>query len=558
MSDTNTLRISTRPMRRAVVLERLHARNHKPDPSLIQGYEDGYSAEEEAELALADAPAALVKIGDPPLHTNTETIIAWLDDLCKEEQKSRAASSDAERDVSVVAACRKTISMLPKQEPGMDTSILMRIRKAEWPRDKKLEDLLGPLRLPGQAAHPEESYEDMGKVLRAWNQHVAGNCSDNLEARKVFIAALEDRINMVDKVLAIVRDGTNIDKTDKTGQEGILEPSKRRLLKAIHAYRPETQKFKSQDPFDMLAIMWANIGRANPDITGDGDWMYLTYKVLNGEVELEQRFEREEKRHQLEARKYMAISEGDKKRVYVYTRQWEVYNKNLAKAARQQTIDKLKWARSNLRDIVLDEQLQLTMLQSAQQRAGKESRPDDFIPDWAERLDTYERTDIEMDDKLERCFPDLDSTSEATAHQIQGMAMIHAIVLTRTHKFTGEDLVGMDKAAKQALLEARLNDSVTLEMMKLTKDGVLESQRVARQMLMRLGGMDKPLSELFKAVKTKLEELEVLSLFVEQGEDVRIVSDVGAEESEELLGRETKEGEVKKSAPGPCGGPRRV
>ena len=92
MSDTNELRDSARPIRRAAVLERLHARNHNTEPSPIQGYEDGYSAEEEAELALAEAPAALTQVGDPSLHTNPVKMIAWLDSLCQNEQENSAAS----------------------------------------------------------------------------------------------------------------------------------------------------------------------------------------------------------------------------------------------------------------------------------------------------------------------------------------------------------------------------------------------------------------------------------------------------------------------------------
>jgi hypothetical protein len=539
MSDTNTLRNSARPIRRAIILERLRTRIREAEATSVEDDEEEYSAEEEAKLALDEAAAAPPQAVDVPPIQKT---IAALENVCKEEQKVIAALSDAGHEISAVAAYRNAV--LPKVELGMDTSILGRIRSGEWPPVKKVKDLLAPLRLQGQAPVVEESYEDMQKVLQAWNQHVAGNCKDDPDARQALMTALKMRSKATEKVLAIVRDERNIDQSDKIGQEGILEPSKRRLLKAMHAYRPETRKFKNQDPFDLLVVMWANIGRANPDIAGEDDWMYSTYKVLNGEAKLEKRFEREEKRHTYKAEKQAAMLKEDTKRMDDCKKRWKAYNKNLASAARQQIVDKLKCARRNLRDVVLDEQLKLTVLQAAQQWAGKDAHPGDWIPRWTERLDQYEEKDIELDSKIERCFPDLESTSEVTAHQVQGMSMIHATVLTRTHKITGKDLVGMNEGAKKTVLEARLGDSLTPMMMKLTKDGVLESQQVARQMLRHVGAMEESLSELLEAAKIKHEEVELLSLFVDQDGNTSILGDVEAEKANELPRRETMEEDV--------------
>jgi hypothetical protein len=549
MSDTNTLRNSARPIRRAIILECLRTPIREPEAIPVEDYGEGYSAEEEAKLALEEAAAAPIQVGDVPPYGNIKKTVAGLEYVCKEEQKIIAALSDAEHEISAVAAYRKAVSMWPKEELGMDTSILRGIRSGEWPPDKEVKDLLAPLRLQGQAPDAEESYEDMQKVLQAWNQHVAGNCKDDPEARQVFIAALETRIKAVEKVLAIVRDERNIDQSDKIGQEGILEPSKRRLLKALHAYRPETQKFKNQDPFDLLVVMWANIGRANPDITGDDDCMYLTYKLLNREAKLERRFEREEKRRTYKAEKQAAKLKGDTEKIDDCKKRWIIYNKKLASAARQQIIDKLKCARRNLREIVLDEQLELTTLQAAQQWAGKDAHPDDWIPRWTERLDQYEAKDVELESKIERCFPNLESTAEITAHQVQGMSMIHATVLTRTHKITGKDLAGMDEGAKKAVLEARLGDSLTPMMMQITKDGVLESQQVARQMLRHVGAMEESLSALFEAAKTKHEEVELLSLFVDQDGNSSIVGDIEADTAKRLPRRETLEEDVVAVAP---------
>jgi hypothetical protein len=120
-------------------------------------------------------------------------------------------------------------------------------------------------------------------------------------------------------------------------------------------------------------------------------------------------------------------------------------------------------------------------------------------------------------------------------------------VLTRAHKITGEDLVGLDEVAKKAILEARLNDSLTPMTMKLTKDGVRESQQVARQMRRHIGAMEESLNELFEAAKTKHGELETLSLFVDQDGNSKIIGDE-AEEAEEVLRKKMLEWRVEQVA----------
>ncbi|KAF1835816.1 hypothetical protein BDW02DRAFT_638297 [Decorospora gaudefroyi] len=446
------------------------------------------------------------------LEANLEDTKAWLDKLCQEEEAKTTSRSDGgygDFD-SQAQVIKKLISQ--QKEPGMDTSVLERIRRGEGIRDKIYEDLLAPLRLQMQPVETEESYKDMESVLLAWNQHVASNSGDNVGARQAFIAALRNRIKAVDKVLAISSDEKNIDQFDRVGQIGILEPSERQLLKAIHAYRPEMRDFKDQDPFNMLIVMWVHIHKANPDITGDDDWMYLMYKVLNGETELERRFEREAERRKFQVRKETAIREGDLDGVAHFTRRWRVYNDRLAEIARQGIIAKFRCARQQLGNKVLDELLELTVLQSAQQWAGRDTRPGDWSPPWTELLDKYAEADARMDEKFESHFPDVEATFEVSAGQIEEMTTIHDMVLTRTLKFAGVDLVGMDESEKDSLIEARLNDPVTATMMEQTLNGVLESKRVAQQILRHVGGMEESLHELSGAAKTKYQELEKLCL----------------------------------------------
>ncbi|EFQ87875.1 hypothetical protein CFE70_004116 [Pyrenophora teres f. teres 0-1] len=453
--------------------------------------------------------------GTKDLDTGVEDSRAWLEELAvKEERKGSLLIADM-GEWTCETYKRETLQMRTVK-PGMNTTIVDQIRKGEIPYKKRVEDLLAPLRIQKLLPGIEESQEDMIKVLLDWNERVAKYEEEDMGGQQDFIAALKERIKAVDKVLAIVVDETNIDQFDRIGQSGILEPSQHRLLKAIHAYRPETRKFKNQNPFDILILMWAHL--QNPDLTADNEWMYLSYKVLSGEEELEIRFEREEQRRRFQETKEEAMWQGDQTGLILCDKRWKAYNRKIAETARLNTISKIHCTRGELRKMELDGLLDLSILQSAQQCAARIALSKDWVPPWTQVLDEWDKVDEGLDKKLDKCFPDLEAVSEVTSNQVREMATTHDKVLTRTFRFAGADLVGMDDAAKEHLIEVRLTDPVTVGLMKQTLFDVLEMQAVAAQMLSHVRVMDGSLNELLKATKAKCEEVEKLTLVADYNE----------------------------------------
>ncbi|KAF7450028.1 hypothetical protein PtrSN002B_007270 [Pyrenophora tritici-repentis] len=454
--------------------------------------------------------------GTEDLDTGVEDSRAWLEELAvKEERKGSLLIADMGK-----WACetyQREILQMRTVKPGMNTTILDQIRKGEYPHEKKVEDLLAPLRVQELPPGTEESQKDMIKVTLDWNKRVSRQ-EENAEARQDFIAALKERTKAVDKVLAIVGDETNIDQFDRVGQSGILEPSQCGLLRAIHVYRPETRTFKHQNPFDMLLLMWAHL--QNPDLTVEDDWIYLSYKVLNGEEELEIRFEREEQERRFQEMREEAMRQGDQVGLILCTKRWKAYNRKIAETARQNTISKIRYICGEVRKMELDGLLGLSILQSAQQCAARNVLPKDRIPPWTQMLDKCDKADEGLDEKFEKCFPDLEAVSEVTSNRVREMATTHDMVLTRTLKFAGADLVGMDDAAKEHVIQARLTDPVTAGLMKQTLFDVLEMQVVAAQMLRHVRVMDDSLNELLKATKAKCEEVEKLTLVADYDERV--------------------------------------
>lgn len=522
MSNKSISRSNTRAIREYVVSKRLRRRFEELGVDTVRGDEDAsYDERFSWEKSLTEFEPRTEE-----LNNVIEDSRAWLEGLAVKEE-IRASLLIANMGHSACEMYRKEAQQLQSAEPGIDTTILERICKDEELHDKVFEDLLAPLRIRELPYGTEELQESMIKVLLDWNKQITQHVEEDVEGRQAFIAALEERIKTVDKVLAIVGDETNIDQFDKIGQNGILEPSQRRLLKAIRAYRPETREFWNQNPFDMLVIMWAHL--QDPGLTAEDDWMYLSYKVLNGEKELEICFDREEEWRSFREVKKDAMQEGDQDEALRCTKRWKAYNKKIADLARQHTISRIHYARGELRRIELDGLLNLSILQSAQQCVARDALPEGWTPPWTQILERYATADAKLDERLERCFPDLEATSEVTANQVQEMATIHDMVLTRTLKFAGVDVAGMKGAAKERLVEAWLADPVTSGMMEQRLYGVLETQVVATQMLRHLSVMEKSLGELLEAAKAKCEQVEKLTLVADCDERLGSRGDVEAE-----------------------------
>ena len=446
-------------------------------------------------------------LGSP--DRSLEYVKAWLDAKCEEEEARAQALADAEDDELRRLACGITASSPDSGPLGMDTKIIEQIRRGEWPRDKVVEDLLAPLRLGKLKPAGQESYNDMERVLLAWNHHVSRQTDDG-KLREAFGTALRDRLKAIKKVLEIVRDEQESKIYDEIGHEGILEPSAWRLRQAMHAYRPETVHFKNQDPYDMLILLLANVGRAIPDILGDDELMYLTFRVMTAETELAQRFRNGDTRRRIKSKIQEARWKRDRAELVHRKEEMSKFNRRVARDSVQYNLDKIKLARIRLQQVVLAELLELTVPQAAQKWVRWQTVRQSWPPPVSEVLEVCVQADINLERTVGANMDDLDANCTVACNNVQEMRNIHHAVYTRALKFAGMDLAGVDEATRRRIIEQRKNEPVTALLMSESLRGVLEAQRAAKQLVRQTEAMDRSLSDLLEAAKARYQEYDGL------------------------------------------------
>ncbi|KAG9187265.1 hypothetical protein G6011_05136 [Alternaria panax] len=509
ISGTKTPKISTRTSRGSEALARLRMRErlHQATPNTLDDFDEGdFDGHFTWER---DGPAPLSNRYDeehPVQDAELEDILAELDELCREERVSFLnADEDSDWDRYRVISAK-----LHADEPPIDTTILERIKTGEAPRDKVFEDLLVPLCTGPLVPGIQESEADMLETLLAWNKRIADECNDDLIARQAFITALVERVKVVDNIMAIVIDDTDSNQNNKTGQNGILEPSQRHLLKAIHAYRPETRSFRNQNPFDMLVIILAHVRQKEFEVANQDGCVYLIFKALNGQEQLKNRFNREKQR-----RSYQNQNEDAK----------QDDNRD------EKLVTRIQRTRNELKKVGLDELLKLAVLRLAQPRAKREDDQDNHNPTCEEVLGMITQADDydTLEDRLGKCFPDLEATLEVTAGKAQDMKTTHNLVLSRTVKFAGADLRGRNEDVRNRIMTARLNDPVTARIMEETLQGMLNTHLVATQMLVHLELMEESMSGLLEAATAKHDDLTGLACLINRDQRLGASNETDAE-----------------------------
>jgi hypothetical protein len=506
--------ISARTLRGSEVLACLRERLHQANPNDADDCEQEDFDERFTFEKSRTAPS--LNRHDEECATpdhGLEDVKARLDELCCEECTSCLTRLLADEEMEDGEKYRQAAATLQADEPGMNTSILERIRNDEGTRDKVLDDLVAPLRSESLPRGIEESEEDMLNVMLDWNRRIAINRSSDSTERQAFVAALRERIKVVDKVMAIVSDKRNSNQDNETGQKGILEPSQRQLLKAMHAYRPETVGFKNQDPFDLLIIMLVHIRQEEFEIANRDDGVYLALKVLSGQGQLEHRFDHEKERRKYQKQKKDAKEDGSSDELRRCETMWRAYNKKLAKEARQGLMAKVQCARNELRKVSTDDLLKLAVLRSAQPRADREAPPDFYSPSREQILNICAQADDydNLHNEFGEHFPHLEAKLEVTANNARDMNTVHDMVLFRMVKLAGADLRGLDTKEREKLMTARLNDPVTARVIEETLEGVTDTRRAAKQMLEHLGLIGQPMRELLDAVTSKRDDLAELT-----------------------------------------------
>ncbi|CAO2652519.1 Nn.00g008020.m01.CDS01 [Neocucurbitaria sp. VM-36] len=422
---------------------------------------------------------------------------------------------ELERAEDMAAAVESSWSGTKARGQGMDTKILERTRKGEGPRDAVFEDLLAPLRL-GSGAEPldgMETFDELKEVLLAWHKHVILERDGN-EGRDLLITALYERLKAVNKVHEIIKDKRASEMYDKVGHEGILEPSARRILQALHVYRPETKDFKIQDPFDILVILWANTRPEVPDIKTDDEMRYLTLKVLAAETGLAQRYVDEGFRREIKKKRDSARQRKDKAEYLRLKEEKEHFDKTAAKQSIHSRLEQILSARQQLRNTVLSSLQHLTLLQAAQKLAARstlEQKSPTRTPPWTHLHHTCAHADHTLALACHHSLPDLEASADLASSTLHSLRALHAKALTRTLKLTGQDLDdNVDAVTRRRIIEDRKNEAVTACMMSETFTGVLQSIRAAGQMLGLVEAMEEGLGGLLDAARGKYREFEGL------------------------------------------------
>jgi hypothetical protein len=287
--------------------------------------------------------------GSLPIGASLEDTIAWLDAQCGAEQ----ARFDSVQD----SKCQPESGQAGHDRPnrGPDTAVLNRIRRGHGPRSSKFEDLLWPLRLNTSAGRfserpRKESSEAMAEVLLNWNMHVA-SAYDDPDTRIDLIDAMQARVHFLNRILSHRRSADAHDDTS------------RKLLRAIHAYRPETADFETQDTCNLLTVILAHIGFAIPDI--DQELKYLIFYTLVAERVHMAHVANADTRRRLEENISIAKKRRDRENVVKYEQKLIDWSLGVFENNCDIITSRVKIARRNVELKALEELQALTVLQTA-------------------------------------------------------------------------------------------------------------------------------------------------------------------------------------------------
>lgn len=400
---------------------------------------------------------------------------------------------------------------------GLNTAVLERIRRGDGPRPSKFEDLLAPLRLTSPGKAPQfherpilETCESMDTTLREWNTHVSENLVDDAKARESLMRAMTARINFLDQAL-IKR--CSADAHDITC---------RRLLNAIHVYRPEAVKFKSQDPMDLLIIIIASSGYAIPDI--DDELKYHMLYILVKERGYSAHIANADARRKYKGDIERAKRRGDHAEAAKCEQRLGAWVSAGLRQNRDVIIEKIKKAQYDIRLRGVENLQGLCVLQNTQKlvlsdriREGK--FPSELIVPrsvwWPERVAAFDAAGDKLREILGEMIDDLEYSCKVITRAIDGMAHINKTrVYTRAVKFAGLDVKGVTDSERQRIVEARKAIPGTIPMMTDAIKSIAEVKANAEGTAESAGQMETKMEQLFKAATDVHFEYDILSKLV--------------------------------------------
>lgn len=431
-----------------------------------------------------------------PPDASLEDIRNWLDVQCDIEQCKADWTDEYGRNQ------QDGLKDVHSMAQGPDITVLDRIRRGKGPRSAKYEDLLWPLRSKHSrerskySKHPkDESYGAMEQVLRGWNKHVATAC-ENPTTRKALIDAMCERVDFLDLLLPQRRSADTYD------------PTADKLLRAIHAYWPETAAFRTTETPDLLIIILAHIGFTIPDID-EGLKHLIFYTLVTERIHVAHEVNATERRER-EEDITRAKQQGYTKRVAKYEQKMKDWQRDIFKRNCDIIADKVKSARRNVATRALEELQTLTVLQTAQKMVLNDRLSgSSALPSLCALSDSRATALVTAADDQLPPLPASAALASQNFHEMEYIARVR--IHARAKKFAGLD-VAEDK--RQRLVEERMGNPGTVEMMGNAIQGIAETRTKAKEMLKAMETMDVEIDEVLSKTQEMMEVYEVLDKLV--------------------------------------------
>jgi hypothetical protein len=513
---TNKRQQSTAPITRSLVLQNVLEADSDYDGGLFCS-SDSLTNSWHSYAAIENDEHVEIN-GSLPPGASFEDIFTWLDVQCETEQ--------ARLDCVPEEECQSGYHPQKHNQliQGPETAVLDRIRRGYGPRTSKFEDLLCKLRIntsgdsPGFSKRPrKESYEEMKHVLLYWNNHVA-SAYDDPEARIALVHAMYARVSFLHRILSHRRSADAHDDTS------------RKLLHAIHAYRPETADFETQDTCNLLTIILAHIGFAIPDI--DQELKYLIFYTLVTKRGYMAHTANADTRHKLEEKIANAIRRRDSESATKYERKMSDWTRGVFEKNCDIIASRVQTARRNVELKTLDELQTLTILQTAQkivldERLSKRKPPSQLLIPRSTWLPIHSHAcvaaDAGLEDVVETHITDLLASVKVVAQNTADMEYVaRARILTRALKFAGLDLKNVSEAERRRVVQERMANLGTVSMMGNAVEGITETKDKAREMVEAMGKMEVKLEEMLKSAEGVGAEYGELAKLVDS--DLRVSS----------------------------------
>jgi hypothetical protein len=384
---------------------------------------------------------------------------------------------------------------------SLDTAVLDRIRQGEGPREPTFDDLLAPLRQTvvedfkrDESTSTEETYEEMKEVLLNWNRQVA-NVPEDTKARNALEDAMHGRIAFLETAF-----------TRRLSADA-HEDSSRKLLHTIHVYRPETASFQTQDLNNLLTIILAHSGFADPDV--DDNLKQLMIRVLLTErgymAEIANaRYIRKFEEDIIKAKRRGLVEEVAKLELKYTTWKSDLFARN-AKVI----INKIRGTRRAIECKQLMDVQELNILHAAQKLALLETTAKQDPSERYHMLKSAwltdaqhacDRADAQLQAAASQRLSDLDAYSDGAAYEIEAMEDINnARVLTRARKFAGRDLKDVTATERDRIVQKRMSHPATTTMMSDAVADMTEIKNKAKDVFNQVSSIEGQLEDMLDA-----------------------------------------------------------